>query len=581
MVHFRGRQAWAMMHGSAPQQIYAFLLLSMCVYMLFPASGMAHEMWVLPPAEIAGLASDPTPYPFSEPCLFNLSVGILAALIMAVAARRLTWVRDLEHRVFAPAGLVPGDVIPLVLRLGLAAMLFTAAFGLLPRHGNALGAEATLLVPDLELNRAAGGGWMWLAEIQFVLAVLLVTGLAVRLAGAAICVLVLAGFLLFGEPMASYAGHFLGPAVYLTLAGAGRYAASGWRLAGFAALETSLERIAPKWGTKALQVLTGLQFVYLAVRFKVLQPTLIVAIVEHGNIPTFGINVACFAYLMTMIEISAGLLICFGILIRPLSLFLIGAMTFLALALGETPLFHTNIYAIMVALILLHSRPETDQRHEGRGNLPHWLAPGWIREGAFAAAVTTVAASAVIIPLAPQHLPAAPGPFIDLPAGQSAPRINASLIGGGAEGWLVNLDIPGYQLSRQCPPERYARGILCGHAHLYVNDVKAQTIYQNLAMVKALPPGRHMLTISLNAPGHEFYLHRGKPVMQHLAVTVPTGRDALPVLAAQDGPRTLPHAAAYYCASPSPARQPRQATMTLAARALTHRSSAVARSRPH
>ena len=102
--------------------------------------------------------------------------------------------------------------------------------------------------------------------------------------------------------------------------------------------------------------LVGGTFVYLGIAFKLLQPTLLIAILQHGQFPTFGLPIAIIALVMTGVEIVAGLLLALGRLVRPVAIFLIGAFTFFAVMLGETPLFHANLYGTALMLLMAGAR---------------------------------------------------------------------------------------------------------------------------------------------------------------------------------------------------------------------------------
>jgi uncharacterized membrane protein YphA (DoxX/SURF4 family) len=99
-------------------------------------------------------------------------------------------------------------------------------------------------------------------------------------------------------------------------------------------------------------VLLGGGFVYLGVAFKLTQPTLLMAVLEHGQVPLFGLPLAVAALAMTGVEVIAGALLAVGRLARPIALLLIGAFSFLAVTLGETPLFHAQLYGAMAMLAL-------------------------------------------------------------------------------------------------------------------------------------------------------------------------------------------------------------------------------------
>ena len=51
-----------------------------------------------------------------------------------------------------------------------------------------------------------------------------------------------------------------------------------------------------------------------------------------------------------------------------------------------------------------------------------------------------------------------------------------------------------------------------GHAHLYLNGLKLGRLYVPSARIGALPPGDHMVRVTLNANDHRAYVVDGDPV---------------------------------------------------------------------
>jgi len=72
--------------------------------------------------------------------------------------------------------------------------------------------------------------------------------------------------------------------------------------------------------------------------------------------PTFGLPMPVIALVMTGVEILCGALLIAGRLVRPVALAILGAVTFLAVVLGETPLFHANLYGALILLLLAGRR---------------------------------------------------------------------------------------------------------------------------------------------------------------------------------------------------------------------------------
>lgn len=328
------------------QNTQSLLLFSGLFAVTGASDSTAHEAWILTPDEIEALAAAPMPPLF----LSQIWLCVAAAVCCVVVAFALHLEKrfgDQFRDIMQPLTQRALNVGPVVLRLSLAAMLGLAAFGGLPRHGVAPWTEPTFLVPDMPLSLVPG--WDVLAPMQFALALLLALGFAVRFAGLVLIGFSVLGIALFGSGFLSYTPHFAAPGLVLAITAGG-----AWSLDRVFKAERILQPGDGFWqpGWRSAQVLIGVGFIYLAVGYKLLQPTLIIAILEHGNVPTFGLPLPVIALVMTGVEITAGALIAMGRLIRPLAVILIGAMTFLAIVLGETPLFHANLYGMMVFFLM-------------------------------------------------------------------------------------------------------------------------------------------------------------------------------------------------------------------------------------
>ncbi len=312
---------------------------------LAPHAANAHEAWLLTPDEIVALASAPMPALFTS----SVALGVAAAIGCAgtVAALHIEEIiRPVEKRI-APA--LKNTAIqsgPLVMRVALAAMLGLAGTGGLPRHGTAPWVEPTLLVPDMQISLIPG--WDWLAVCQLAMAFLLLVGLMTRLVGLCLIGLSGLGLVIFGAPFLAYAPHFIAPGLIIVLVGGGTLSLD--HVLGLNRWITGLD---PQKIWRLAQILVGAGFVYLAAMFKLTQPTLLIAILQHGDMPTFGLSYPLIALIMTGVEIICGALLIAGRLIRPVSVVIIGAISFLALTLGETPLFHANLYGCMILFALM------------------------------------------------------------------------------------------------------------------------------------------------------------------------------------------------------------------------------------
>ncbi len=352
------------------KRLFPTLGLAVTAVLATPSELVAHEAWLLTPAEIEALSRAPMPD------LFTSSVALgLAAVLCSAGVLAALWLEDryrsAEDRWAAPIKDIAAGVGPLLIRAGLAVMLALAPLGGLPRAGTQPWTQPVLFVPDMQI--ALVQGWAWLIPAQIALAFLLALGLATRLAALGVIVLAVLGSLAFGVKFLAYAPHFAAPAVILMVFG------SGW---------CGLDRILPVvqmpvdparyrhlcWS--AAMALVGGTFVYLGIVYKLFQPTLLIAILEHGQFPTFGTPIEVIALVMTGVEIAAGLLLAMGRLVRPVALFLIGAFTFFAVMLGETPLLHANLYGTAAMLLLAGASAPNPLVHDERHNLQPTQAGG-------------------------------------------------------------------------------------------------------------------------------------------------------------------------------------------------------------
>ncbi len=331
--------------------IFRRSFLSLPITAAFTGAASAHEAWLLTPSELEALSQLPLPGLFTS----SISLGIASLVGVAVtvgALRAEKRLHPIEARLMAPMVQAVPAFGPLAIRLGLSSMLALSALGGLARHGTAPWTEPTLFVPDMQLVLAPG--WDWLAGAQLALAAVIATGFLVRLAALGVIALSMLGLAAFGNPFVGYAPHFIAPALMLAICGAGTISLDRiLDLDDWLRPDTKLGRA----GWSGALALLGAGFVYLSVSYKLTQPTLVMAILDHGEVPLFGLPLAVVALVMTGVELIAGALLALGRLTRPIALFLIGSFTFFAVTLGESPLFHANLYGVMFMLMMAGREP--------------------------------------------------------------------------------------------------------------------------------------------------------------------------------------------------------------------------------
>ena len=314
------------------------------------AQTLAHEGWILTPAEMLQWNSKPKPELFTQWSTTN-AVVLGVALLFA-----LVWVRlgftgaremfpDLQARLASY-----GEYSAVILRICLTWALITSAFALEPRVGNEFFQSPTFLAPDLEL-RLLDPGWMWIREAQILLGIMFLFGIYVRFAAALLIALSVLGLVLFGRDMVTYFTAVAGICVYLLLQGPGSRFVPLPVVPTFQPLITKLESVPRQRAQFLLRILAGLNFLYLGVYFKVLQPNLALGIIETYQVPFLSKAPEFFVLMMAVVETFTGIFVLMGVLMRPMSIFLLAAFIFFASFLEESYTAHMLFYGIMLTFL--------------------------------------------------------------------------------------------------------------------------------------------------------------------------------------------------------------------------------------
>ena len=339
-------------HLSANHRHYIFLFLALAlVGMFFPGGELlAHERWILTPEQMLAWSEKPTPELWSTLTWLNGAM-ILGFLLFTIGWIRLgfTGARELFPDLQARLGSF-GYLVAPVLRFCLAWVLISSAFGLEPRYGVERLASPTLFAPDLELG-ATVPGMLGLRWFEFVLGIGFLLGIYVRVCAVGLLLLALIGTLLFQSSIYSYAGALIGVGIYLLCQGPGSYFLPLPTHPKFLEIQAELASVPRQRAQAIMRVLTGINIFYLAVAFKVFQPNLAIAILTIHDIRLVGLSPEISTLLMTLVEFTAGILIIAGILLRPLSLFFLGAFLLFAALLPESWMAHALFYGVMLSFL--------------------------------------------------------------------------------------------------------------------------------------------------------------------------------------------------------------------------------------
>ena len=321
--------------------------------LVLPGHAFAHEMWVLTDAMIQEWSSKPYPSTytsFTVPTVLTLTIALLvnSALVQLdrAGANELFPLLRARLRAMRPYS-------PVVLRICLGWVLISSALSAEPRYGNAVWTNPSLLAPDILIGDLPFG-WHWLLWSEIIIGLAMFAGIYVRVAAVACIFLVFVTSFLVGKAALFYAPIYMAVALYLFVVGAGSHYIALPTLKIFEKFEPQL--LLDESFSRAqflLRVLTGFNFLLLAVCFKVLQPNLMLAIIDIHKLPTFGFSPDVFVLIIAAIEVSIGLLMIFGILLRFLMAVLIIALTCFAFCLSdaENLTSHMLYYGVAIALL--------------------------------------------------------------------------------------------------------------------------------------------------------------------------------------------------------------------------------------
>lgn len=329
------------------------LLTFFCItgFLFFSEALWAHERWILSPEQFNYWNSQAIPPLFSTFSSLNLMmISGFSLFIVGWVWLGFTGARELFSDLQARLSSY-GDHVPRILRVCIAWILLSSALGMEPRFGVEPFTSPTFLAPDLELNQL-GSQWYWLRWAEVFLGLTILFGIYVRVFALLAIALSLLGSYLYGEAILAYAGAFIGANLYLLLQGPGRHYMPLPTLPLLRPLQAWLAAQPLLRAQAIMRIMTGTTLLYLGVFFKFMQPNLSIAIITLYKLPILSLNPEAFTLLMALVEISTGILMIAGVLLRPLSFFLIAAFSVFALLLPETLTAHILFYGVVLSCLI-------------------------------------------------------------------------------------------------------------------------------------------------------------------------------------------------------------------------------------
>ncbi|NEQ42098.1 MAG: hypothetical protein F6K00_00465 [Leptolyngbya sp. SIOISBB] len=106
-----------------------------------------------------------------------------------------------------------------------------------------------------------------------------------------------------------------------------------------------------------------------------------------------------------------------------------------------------------------------------------------------------------------------------VPAGQPVPEITVDIFPDPVNGWNLQVQTANWTFAPEAV--NTASNLTEGHGHLYINGEQVTRIYGEWYHLPSLPPGEHVVTVGLNANGHEMLMYEGEPIEASVTVIVP------------------------------------------------------------
>jgi len=330
---------------------YIFSVIFVLCLSFYTNNVFSHEAWLLTPEQIIEWNKKPRPLIFTEFTKENIFIISYSLLFL------ITWIW-LDSKGTFPIFKKTKEYLinhkhttELCIRWTLATMLLIAALGLNPRSGTELFEVATLVAPDLEI-RLLDNKWHLLFWVQVVTGIALILGFYIRVTSFIVLVVIIFGISLFGYQFWAYAGITAASAIYLLLHGSNKFHLTLWTPKKGKLLISWFDNMPPGRAQFLLRLLLGFNLVYLGIEYKFFHPNLSIAFLELENVYTFGLTYTSFVFNMFLVETIAGLLMIFGILIRPLSVILFLSFVLISYITDENPLGHIIIYGALYSCLL-------------------------------------------------------------------------------------------------------------------------------------------------------------------------------------------------------------------------------------
>lgn len=366
--------------------------------------------------------------------------------------------------------------------------IVTGATLLLSWQGDAV------LVPELSVTAS------WLGWAQFILAFMLLFDRLVKYSGAGILGLYIFSIFQYGT------FHMLD---HVLFAGAGYFLMVSQ--VGNAVIKES--RLPVLYAT------VGFSLCWLAIE-KIIYPQWALYILEQNPQLTLGLDMDFFLMSAAFVEFALGYLLIICLLQRPLALVITLVFFSTTLVFGKVEVIgHTLAHGALIVFLL-----------EGPGKLykaPITFHNRMSLRAAFGAVNFVVLLAVLMVGYtqgAWYQYETRSGPVAEEQAvlnvtdDESIPTVEISATEDRLSGWNIRVETENFTFAPESVGLPHEPGE--GHAHLFINDDKADRIYSRYTHLGPLPPGDYTIRVTLNTNSHRIYAVDGEVISDEVEITV-------------------------------------------------------------
>lgn len=351
-----------------------------------------------------------------------------------------------------------------------------------------------VLVPELRVTAS------WIGWAQFVLAFMLLFNRLVKFSGAGILLLYIFAVFQYGAFHMLDHVLFAGAGYFLMVSQSGNDAVRESRL-------------------PVLYATVGFSLCWLAIE-KIIYPQWALYILEQKPELTLGLDLDFFLMSAAFVEFALGYLLIICLLQRPLALVITLVFFSTTLIFGKVEVIgHTLAHGALIVFLL-----------EGPGKL--YKAPITFHEklslrtafGAVNFAVLLAILLAAYSQGAWHQYQTRSGAvaeeqaILDVAEEEIIPSVNMSVTEDRLNGWNIILETENFTFVPESVGLPHEPGE--GHAHLYINDVKADRMYGSYAYIGSLPAGEYTFKVALNTNSHRVYAVNGEEIADEITITV-------------------------------------------------------------